>query len=132
MPTVHVEAELSSDELLRALEQLAPSDLDSFMTRAIALQTRRRAPILPQAEAELLLTINEGLSPEEWARYDDLRGKRDAETLSGAEHEELIQLSDTLERLQANRISALSELARLGHTTLDNVMAQLGIQPRDV
>lgn len=131
MPTVTVEADLSSDELLRAVQQLEPNEFDSFLSRIMALQIRRNACILPPAEADLLLTINEGLAAAEWARYDELRGKRDTETLAAVEHEELTELSDRIECLQARRMGALSELARLRHTSLDEVMAQLGIRPRD-
>lgn len=121
-------------DVLTALSRVAP-DFWSWRSTTLrfptpVLQAQCTAPFQSPDEADLLLIINEGLSREEWARYDEMKAKRDTETLTAAEHQELVDLSDTIERMQAHRMRALSELARLRHTALDNVMAQLGIQPR--
>ena len=44
---------------------------------------------LPAAEAALLERINEALPETTWACYEALKQKRDAETLTDAEHAEL-------------------------------------------
>lgn len=61
MPTVQVEIQLSSEKLLKAVEQLSLPDLEQFVSQVLALQAQRRANNLPQAEAELLLKINQGI-----------------------------------------------------------------------
>ena len=80
-------------------------------------------------EAELLKQINLGITEEEWQRYFALIEKREEERISEEELQELIALTDKLEEANARRMEYLVELAILRHTTLDNVMKDLGIQP---
>ena len=129
MQTVHVDAVLTSDELLRAAGRLRLSELDRFVARVIALRAERVAPVASEAEAGVLLRISRGLPPEARARYTDLKAKRDAETLTVEEHGELLRLTDDVEKIQAERIEALAELARLRGMGLTEVMADLGIRP---
>lgn len=131
MPVVQVEAELSTDELLKAAEQLSQSELEQFVSQIITLKAQRRAPSLPQAEAELLLKINQGVPPEIQRRYDELIAKRQAESLTPNEYEELLRLTDEIEKLEARRVEYLVELARLRKTSLTELMKQLGIRPPD-
>ncbi|MFB2919107.1 MULTISPECIES: hypothetical protein [Aerosakkonema] len=58
MSTVKVEIQLSSEDLLKAVEQLSQPDLERFVSQVIALQAQRKATKLPANEAELLLKIN--------------------------------------------------------------------------
>ena len=41
MPTVTVEAEISRDELLKAVDQLSPPELSQFVSQVLALRARR-------------------------------------------------------------------------------------------
>jgi hypothetical protein len=118
MPTIQVEAQLSTDELLKAVDQLSASELERFTSQVLALRARRQVPSLPQAEAELLLKINRGLPFQFQRRYDELIAKRRAESLTLDEVDELVGLTDEVENLQARRIEYLSELARLRRTSL--------------
>jgi hypothetical protein len=129
MATVRVEAQLSSDELLKAVEQLSLPELEEFASQVIALQAQRKAPSLPQAEADLLLRINRGLSLELQRRYDELVTKRRAETLTSDEYDELLHLTDEIEQFEARRVEYLAQLARLRGTSLTALMESLGIRP---
>src|SRR5262245_37038433 len=111
MPTVRVEAQLSSEELLKAVQQLELPELERFVSEVVALRARRRAPCLSQPEAELLQNINRGLPEAARQRYADLMAKRDEETLTPEEHAELLRLTDQAERLQAERMESLVALA---------------------
>lgn len=44
MPTIHVEAEVSREELLKAVEQLSPQELSQFVSQVLTLRARRDAP----------------------------------------------------------------------------------------
>ena len=129
MPTVQVEAQLSFDELLKAVEQLSLPELEQFVLQVIALQARRKAPSLPQDEAKLLLKINQGVPPDIQKRYDELIAKRRAETLTPDEHSELLRLTDQVEETEAKRMEYMAELARLRKTSLTALMKDLGIRP---
>jgi hypothetical protein len=85
---------------------------------------------LPRQEAELLQKINRSLSQIQWERYDQLVGKRQAETLTPEELDELMALSDQIETANVRRIKYLAELARLRNTTVSALIAELGIKPR--
>ena len=127
MTTFRVEAQVSSDELLKAVGQLSPSDLERFVSDVIALQAQRKAPSVPYAEAELLLKINQGIPASIRDRYQALIAKRQSETLNAEEHGELLHLTDQVEQLEAQRVAYLAELARLRRTTLTALMQTLGI-----
>ena len=128
MSTVKLEVHLSSEELLKAVEQLSLQDLERFVSQVIVLQAQRKASSLPQPEAELLLKINQGIPSDTQKHYEELIAKRESETLTTVEHTELLHLTDHIEKLQAQRIEYLAELARLRGIALTALMANLGIQ----
>lgn len=127
MTTFRVEAQVSSDELLKAVGQLSPTDLERFVSDVISLQAQRKAPSVPYAEAELLLKINQGVPASIRDRYQALIAKRQSETLNAEEHGELLRLTDQVEQLEAQRVEYLAELARLRRTTLTALIQTLGI-----
>ena len=126
--TMKVELQLSSDDLLKAVEQLSQADLKQFISQVIALQAQRTAPSLMQQESELLLKINQVISVEIQNYYNDLIAKRDTETLTDEEHRELLSLTEQIEKQQAQRIEYLVELANLRGISLNALMESLGIQ----
>lgn len=119
---------LSTEQILSAMEQLTPAELEKLVPHVIALGAARRAPHLEPEESKLLERINEALPTELMARLCDLEAKRDNSSLSEAEAEELLTLSDRAEQVHAERLEALADLARLRGTTLTAVMDQLGIR----
>lgn len=78
---------------------------------------------------ELLLAINRSLPAAKTQRYQELTARRQAETLSPMEHQELLDLTDGVERLQAERIEHIAELAYLRGKPLGVLMEELGIRP---
>lgn len=128
MSTIKVEVQLSSEELLRAVEQLSLPDLEKFVSKIIVLQAQRKASNLPQAEAELLLKINQSVPLDIHKHYEELSVKRQTETLTLDEHRELLHLNEQIEKEQAQRIENLVELARLRGISLPTLMEDLGIQ----
>jgi pantothenate kinase len=70
------------------------------------------------------------MSEIEWQRYHALIEKRQTETLTPEEHEELITLSDQLEEANVDRIRALADLAQLRQTSINALMAELNFLPR--
>ncbi|HYT91046.1 MAG TPA: hypothetical protein VEL76_20205 [Gemmataceae bacterium] len=128
MPTLDVKAHLSTEDLLKAVQQLDLPDLERFVSQVVALRADRVAPCLSQSEADLLQKINRGLPQPLQERYEALAAKRDEETLTPDEQAELIRLSDQMEELAANRVGHLVELARLRKKTLDELLIDLGLQ----
>jgi len=127
MPTIHVEAEVSRESLLKAIEQLSPPELDQLVTEVLTLQSRRGTARLTTSESRLLTLINEGLPQELRRRYDELITRRRDEILTPEEHDELVRLTGDVERLEADRLEALAELARMRGVRLSVLMDDLGI-----
>jgi hypothetical protein len=119
---------MSLDELIKAANQLDETDLDLLLHQVVFLRARRKTQVLPEAEAQLLLKINQGISADLLAQYQVLRKKREAETLTDSEHDSLIQLSNRIEQIGAQRLEALAHLAQLRQVSLLDLMETLGIQ----
>jgi hypothetical protein len=129
MPTLHVEAQVSPDELLQAVDQLGMADLEQFVARVLALRARRAAPSVPPEETTLLVQINRGLHAELRARLERLHEKCEDESLTADEHAELLGLVAHVEALEVERIENLSRLAHLRGVSLTALMDDLGIRP---
>jgi DNA-binding MarR family transcriptional regulator len=78
-------------------------------------------------ESELLKEINLGVSADTWTEYQILIAKRQAETLTEQEQQQLIGISDRLEVANVRRMKALIELSNLRGQSLSTVMQELGI-----
>ena len=128
MPVVQVEAHLSVDKLLEAVKQMSSPELEQFVSQVIALQAQRKAPGLSPAESELLIQVNKGLPSDAQTRLHQLISKRRAETLTSEEQSELVRLTDQLEALEAARVEALAQLARLRGVSLTTLLHDLGIR----
>lgn len=78
-------------------------------------------------ESGLFMRINQGLPSELHERLAVLRARREEETITDTEYEELTRLTDQAEELHAARMAALVELATLRGLPLSVLMDQLGI-----
>lgn len=126
MPTIQIEKE----QLLHAALQMPREEMEQFVARLFTLKARQETPDLPEKEADLLQQINQGLPPATAKRMKKLLAKRDSRTITAAELQELIGLTDEAERLNVERVKNLIELAALRNVTLDEVMDQLGLRPQ--
>ncbi len=121
--------QIEYDQLLSAALQLPRPELERFVARLFALKAREETPNLSEAETRLLLKINQDIPPAARKRMNELIDKRQANLITQAELEELIQLTDQSEELGVERLKCLIELAQLRNIPLDELMRQLGIKP---
>jgi hypothetical protein len=126
MSTIPIE--VSSEQLLRAVERLPAEELSAFAVQVNLLRARRAAPHLSREESALLLEINAGLPPELQARFEELASRREAEAITEGELEELRALTEAVERRDAERLGALAQLAELRQTTLPLLVETLGLR----
>lgn len=127
MPITQQTNGFSSNELLQAAAQLNSAELDKFVAEAIALRATRQADSLSAKESELLLKINRGIPPKIQKRFDELIAKREDVTLTPEEHQELLRLTNQIEKADAKRIELIAELAKVRKKTFDEVIEELGI-----
>lgn len=128
MAVIQVEAQLSTEQLFKAAQQLPPHELEKFAARVSALRAQYYAPVLSEAESGLLLKINRGIPESLQKRYNALVVKRQSETLSKKEYDELLRLTSRIERLEVERMKYLVALARLRKKSLTVLMRDLGIK----
>jgi hypothetical protein len=131
MPTIEVRSQVSLNELLNGVAQLDTPELERFIAQVLTLRAKRIAPCLQEEEAGLLEKISQGLSLEAQQRYDELTTKRRAATLTPEEHQELLTMIDLIERADAERAQALTDLAQLRNVSMTALMDELGIRPPD-
>ncbi len=129
MPTVKIEAQLSKDDLFQAVRQLSLPELEGFVRDIITLKAKHQSPSLSKDETELLLKINRGISQNIQQKYQILINKREQETLTEQQYQELLQLTDKVEIHQAQRLEYLAQLAQLRQISLTDLMTQLEIKP---
>jgi hypothetical protein len=70
----------------------------------------------------------ERLPREIESRYKALARKRDAESLTPVEYQELLRLTDRVERFEVQRLEALARLAQLRGLSLKALIKALGLQ----
>ncbi|MEZ4591111.1 MAG: STAS/SEC14 domain-containing protein [Chloroflexota bacterium] len=112
-------------DFLDSLKQLGADELGEVAATAVRLRANQRGQVLAEQESMLLQQINKGLSAAEQARMDLLIEKRQAETVTEPELAELIALSDRVEEIQVERLSALIELAALRNVSLESLKESL-------
>ena len=86
-----------------------------------------RTTRLPASEARLLKQINQGFAEAWWEHYHELIRRRQESVLTAAENQELIRLTDQVEKKEAKRLQALVQLACLRKQTLTSLMKDLGL-----
>ena len=112
MSTIELTTHISLEQLLDAVAKLPADQLDAFVSRVNALQLARAASKPVDSATE--------------RRYKALVLKRQNETLTTEEHQELIDLTDIMEENHAQRLEAMSQLAQLQGKSLDDVISQFG------
>jgi hypothetical protein len=123
--TLQLSSELEQQLLSAAIEQGIEPDLYILNTLQERLRSNRSVPM---TEAELIQQINIGLSPSDWEKYHALIVKRQAETLTQDEYQQLLSMSDRLEKLNVQRIQSLIQLAKHRQQTLPELMENFGIK----
>ena len=117
--------ELKSD-LLNSISDIEDTsilmELQTFLHKKL-----KRPKTKKEQETELLLKINDGLTPEIQERYLELSQKSVNQTLNETEHQEFLQLIEKAEIKAVNRLRYLIELSQLWNTTVDVTMNRLQI-----
>jgi len=113
-------------DLIKGAEKLETSALEEYIQKILQIRAKRVASSFERQEAELLKNINIGLSEEKRLRKAVLWKKREAETLSQKEHQELMKIIDEAEALNVQRVVNIGKLAQLRGITPIQLMADLG------
>jgi hypothetical protein len=107
------------------MAQLNARELDKVIEAASILRLEKQHLELPKRESELLQVINRGLEPNKSTRLAQLQDKLREETITPREHAHLLQLTEELEHLAAERLKALIQLAAIRQTSGPKLMKEL-------
>jgi hypothetical protein len=127
--TIHLNVNSELERQLKKVASQVGLTPDTYIVRLLQkdLQSRTAPRRLSPEESKLLKKINSSLSSIELEHYRVLLAKRDAEELTEQEQAELIALSDQIEEINARRMKAVAELARLRKMTVPVLMETLGL-----
>ena len=128
MPTVLVPAQLTVEHLMVAVKQLSSAELHEFAQQFAAWQEKSNGQ--EDEDAALLAAIEENsrLPATDQRRYERLRRKCEHRTLTAQELTQYQALLQQLEARNVKRVEALIALAQRRSTTLQGVMAELGLR----
>lgn len=84
---------------------------------------------LSKRETDLFLRINRSLPEDKQRHYDELRVRREDETLTDDEHTELLGLVEEIQEIWIERLQAVHDLAKLRKISPREMMRQLGVDP---
>lgn len=129
MPTVKIEAQISALDLLEAVQQLSQPELEQFLQQVLQFHAQKIAPNLSTKESELLIKINQDLPQNLRELYQILIDKRDRETLTASEYQQLLESTEQVEKYQAQRLEYLTQLAQIRQISLTNLISQMGLKP---
>ncbi len=119
----------STAQLLEAVEQLPPQELEEFVLQILKVQAHRQIPSLTEVESGLLLIINQGPSSEFRKRLNHLVLKRQSLEIEESELTQLIEMTEQMELWNVERIQALIKLGQIRGRSLPEMMQDLGINP---
>lgn len=133
MATTRMPAQLTVDELAAAVKRLSPAELNEFTERLAKWQGRNGSQRNTEAVIIERIAANSRMSAAEQRRFDRLRRKHQAESLTGPEATQLQALWQQVEQMNAARLQALNELAQLRGTSVPALLCELGLaENRDV
>lgn len=119
---------IQNPQFYQTLNKLSVNELDELIGEIMQLRKQKLPNVLSNIETELLRKINAGVLPTIQKRYAILFKKRQKETLTDADYEELIALTSYIENHNAQRLSYIIELSQIRNTTVDDVIASLELK----
>lgn len=125
MTTIQTTSQVSTEQLLHGVANLPAADLEQFVAKVLAIRAKLKAPSISTQEAQLLQQINQALPAQ--ARFTALNHKRQAETLTEPEHQELLALIEQMEHFNVTRMQSLVQLATLRQVSVTTLMQDLGV-----
>jgi len=106
--------------------------LEQLIKQAIKVQTQHKVQRLSNDQSVILQKINQSISSDLQERYQILITKRNDEILTNEEYQELLNIGEQVEAIDAKRIEYLTELASLRHTSLAALIQEFQLQPKAI
>lgn len=122
-----VKASITFNEIIKQATQLSFAELTELSKKIMEIQAERLADDLPLEEVLLLEKIRKTLPFEVKERFEILKEKRNAETLTNEEYQEFLDLIDTIEMDNAEKVKNVGALALLRNRPILELGRELGV-----
>ncbi|HFA48920.1 MAG TPA: hypothetical protein ENJ95_07885 [Bacteroidetes bacterium] len=116
-------------DLIKNIQLLSEADFEDFFSKIMTLRKTSSAGKLSLKELSILQEINAGLPREKQMRFDLLIAKRDTDTISKKEMQELLELTKEVELYDLKRLQLISELANIRKLGLPEIVEVFNIKP---
>ena len=108
MSQITVQTQLPFEQLIQTVEQLDASELEQLIAQAIRVQNKRKILSLPKDQSLLLQQITQCIPNDLQERYNFLISKRQDNSLTDEEYQELINLGEHIEAIDVKRLENLT------------------------
>jgi len=124
-------ADLPPEIEARVQEAAEAEGIDTAAYVGQTMAARLPFPAAPASmtEREFVEEINRGFSEAFWERFRFLVRRRQAETMTPAEQQEAIRMSDRTEARSVERLQCLLELSERRGKSVQELMTEMGIRP---
>ena len=121
--------QISVSELLTNVGRLNTRDFEIFFIEIQSLYGQKITATSTVTENKLLKQIKSRLTSSKQIRFEYLTARRDARTITEQEFNELLKLTDDIEKNDLLRLKRISKLADLKRMTLPEVVHFYNLQP---
>lgn len=122
-----IQSSITFNEIITKAEKLSFVELTQLSKKIMQIQAERMADDLPLEEVLLLEKIRKELPFEIKERFQILKEKRAAETLTDTEYQEYLDLIEIVEMDNAEKVKHVGALALLRNRPMLELGKELGV-----
>lgn len=121
--------QIGISELLHNVGQLSTREFEEFFIKIQSLRIQKLSLDSNSEETKLLKQIKTGLLSSKQIRFEYLIARRDARTITEKEFEELVKLTDEIEKNDLIRLKRIAKLADLKRLSLPETVRLYNLHP---
>ena len=121
--------QITISELLKSVGQLDTREFEEFFMKIQSLRAQKIPSDIRNEENKLLKQINTGLLSPKQIRFEYLIAHRDANAMTEQEFNELLKLTEEIERNDVLRLKRIAKLTDLKNMSLPDVVDFYNLRP---
>lgn len=121
--------QITIPELLKGVGQLSTYEFEEFFNKLLSLRGQKITSNTHLEEIKLLKQIKTGLLSSKQVRFEYLIARRDARLITEQEYNELLKLTEEIEKNDTLRFKRIAKLAELKNMSLPDVVHFYNLSP---
>jgi hypothetical protein len=121
--------QITISELLQGVGQLSVREFEEFFNKIQSIRTQKIPNSLNDDENKLLKQIKTSVLSTKQVRFNYLIARRDASIITVNEYDELLKLTEDIEKSDTIRLKRMAKLADLKGISLKEALNTFGITP---